>query len=443
LSAPEVKLDRVVQSGVLPARAATSAGPAVATGQMLEDPVLAEAPAVAGVESEVGVLRRVLVHRPGRELARLDPANKEQMLFDEVPWAERAQDEHDAFVRVLQSRGVEVLDLRALLTEVMAEPEVRAQLIAAAIDVDRLERRLALALSAWLHEHPSHELADLLIAGVTLDELPFGHHCLLGLIADGREFAIPPLPNHVFTRDVSAWIGCRPYIGRMALGARRREAAHLMAVYRHHPAFADGEGPAAISAPLEGGDVLVLSPGRVLIGLGARTSPAAVERVALELTSQDPRAEVWVAVIPSTRATMHLDTVLTMVDRDAFTTYREVAEMMPVFRLRRARHGLRIDAETHLGSALAAALGRRDVRLVPTGGDRHVREREQWDDANNVLAIAPGVVIAYDRNVATNARLDAAGIEVLTVPGAELGRGRGGTRCMSCPLERAPLESGR
>jgi arginine deiminase len=443
LSAPEVKLDRVVQSGVLPARAATSAGPAVATGQMLEDPVLAEAPAVAGVESEVGALRRVLVHRPGRELARLDPANKEQMLFDEVPWAERAQDEHDAFVRVLQSRGVEVLDLRELLTQVMAEPEVRARLIAAAIDLDRLERRLALALSAWLHEHPSHELAEVLIAGVTLDELPFGHHCLLGLIADGREFAIPPLPNHVFTRDVSAWIGCRPYVGRMALGARRREAAHLMAVYRHHPEFAAGAGPAAISAPLEGGDVLVLAPGRVLIGLGARTSPAAVERVALELTAQDPDVNVWVAVLPSTRATMHLDTVLTMVDRDAFTTYREVAETMPVFRLRRARHGLRIDPQTHLGSALAAALGLRDVRLVPTGGDRHVREREQWDDANNVLAIAPGVVIAYDRNVATNARLDAAGIEVLTVPGAELGRGRGGTRCMSCPLERAPLESRR
>jgi arginine deiminase len=202
----------------------------------------------------------------------------------------------------------------------------------------------------------------------------------------------------------------------------------------------DGTGrPVAVPSPLEGGDVLVLAPGRVLVGVGARTTAASVERLALDLTERHPSTELVVAVLPTQRATIHLDTVLTMVDRDTFTAYPNVAGSMPVFRVRRARRGLRIDAETDLPTALARALGLATVRLVQTGGDHHVRDREQWDDANNVLAIAPGVVVAYDRNAATNDRLSAAGIEVLTVPGAELGRGRGGPRCLSCPLERAPV----
>lgn len=226
----------------------------------------------------------------------------------------------------------------------------------------------------------------------------------------------------------------------MALAARRREAGHLLAVYRYHPRFDGGTPPFVDRAPLEGGDVLVLGPDRVLVGMGARTSPAAIERLALALTAREPTAQVLVATLPARRSTMHLDTVLTMVDRDAFTVYPEVAQDMRIFRMRLAPDGLRVESLTSLGSALAKSLGVSAVNLIATGGDPHARDREQWDDANNVLAIAPGVVVGYDRNVATNEQLRAAGIEVLTVPSAELGRGRGGARCLSCPLERAPLE---
>ena len=395
--------------------------------------------AAGGVDSEVGVLRRVLIHRPGLELARLTPRNKEALLFDEVPWLERAQEEHDAFTGVLASRGVELLDLGDLLVDVLTLDAVRARLIDAAVDVSRLERAVSAPLVEWLGAAEPRALADALLGGVTVGELPFAPRSLLGQLAERTEFVIPPLPNHLFTRDSSAWIGGRALVSEMALPARRREVAHVDAVYRHHPRFRHGPAPFSVPAPLEGGDVLVLAPGRVLVGVGERTSPAAVERLALELTEREAGAEVLVAAIPAQRATMHLDTVLTMVDRDAFTVYPEVAETTSLFRVRRTGDRLRIDSAGDLRGALAAALDLPDVRLVPTGGDPHRRDREQWDDANNVLAVAPGVVVSYDRNVATNQRLAEAGVEVLTVPGSELGRGRGGARCLSCPLERAPL----
>jgi arginine deiminase len=405
-----------------------------------ESPVLAVGLPGGGVESEVGLLRRVLVHRPGIELARLTPGNREELLFDEVPWLGRAQEEHDAFTRVLTGRGVEVLHLRDLLVNVLAIDAVRTQLIGAAVDLSRLERAMGEPLAQWLRAVGPSELADVLIGGVTVSELPFAPRCLLGHIADHGEFVIPPLANQVFARDSSAWIGGRAYLGEMALLPRRREVAHLEAIYRHHPRFRHGPAPFVAPVPFEGGDVLVLARGRVLVGVGQRTTAAAVERLALELTEQDPRAELLVVALPAQRATMHLDTVLTMVDRDAFTVYPEVAKTTSTFRLRRGTRGLRIDDAGDLRDALAAALSLPTVRLVPTGGDCHARDREQWDDANNVLAVAPGVVIGYDRNVATNQRLADAGVEVLTVPGSELGRGRGGARCLSCPLERAPLD---
>lgn len=437
VGAPDGEWGRSVGKGGRRGGRTQGAGP-VAVEMAIPEPTVTH----AGVHSEVGVLRRVLVHRPGLELSRLTPSNKDEFLFDEIPWTERAQEEHDAFVEVLGSCGVEVLELRDLLAEVLAIETVRARLIESTMDRGHLERAVARPLAERLHALAPRELADVLIGGVTITETPSGADCLLARIDGGRQFAIPPLPNHVFVRDSSAWIGDRPYLGEMALPARRREAAHLLAVYRHHPRFQDGREPFTDPASLEGGDVLVLAPGRVLVGVGARTSPAAVERMALALTARDATAQVLVAVLPTRRATIHLDTVVTMVDRDAFTIYPEVAEGMRIFRLRRAGEGLRIDARSDLGSALADMLGLRSVRLIPTGGDPHARDREQWNDANNVLALSPGVVIGYDRNVATNERLHAAGVEVLTFPGAELGRGRGGARCLSCPLERESPEEG-
>jgi arginine deiminase len=405
-----------------------------------ETPTL-DVPLASGcVESEVGLLRRVLVHRPGPELARLTPGNKRELLFDEVPWLERAREEHDAFTEILAGRGVEVLDLRDLLVDVLALESVRSDVVGAAVSLSRLERAVSEPVVEWLNAAEPAALADALIGGVTLTELPFAPGGLLGHLADHGDFVIPPLPNHLFTRDNCAWIGERAYLGDMALAPRRRELIHVEAVYRHHPRFRDGPAPLGMPVPLEGGDVLVLAPGRVLVGVGERTTPAAVERLALELTETDSAAELLVVAIPAQRATMHLDTVLTMVDRDAFTVYPAVAQTAAVARVRRGPRGLRIDSAGDLRTALAAGLDLPDVRLMPTGGDHHVRDREQWDDANNVLALAPGVVVAYDRNVATNERLRGAGIEVLTIPGSELGRGRGGPRCLTCPLERAPMD---
>jgi arginine deiminase len=396
----------------------------------------------AGVESEVGVLRRVLVHRPGRELERLTPTNRRELLFDDVPWPQRAREEHDAFVVSLRARHVEVLYLRDLLADVLALDQPRSELIAAAVDPARLEHRLVALTTNWLHGLAPEELADVLIGGLTVGELCDGGRSLLESTAGGAAFVVTPLPNHMFTRDSSAWIGRRAYVGAMALNARRRETTHLAAVYRHHPLFQAQGVPVVGSAALEGGDVLVLGPHRVLIGIGPRTGPAAVERLAFDLTDRDPAAELLVAVLPSRRATIHLDTVLTMLDRDAFTVYPEVTRAMKVFRLRRGRDGLRIEAEVDLVSALARSVSTGALRLVETGGDEHGRDREQWDDANNLLALAPGVLIGYDRASATNERLDAAGFDVITIPGSELCRGRGGARCLSCPIERAPLDSG-
>lgn len=389
----------------------------------------------ARVDSEVGTLRRVLVHRPGMELSRLTPDNRHDLLFDELPWCERAQEEHDALVAVLNAAGVEVLYLRDLLVDVLRMPGVRAELVGAAVQPARLGTAVA-TVRAVLDELPADRLADVLIGGLTLAEAPVSGS-LLAAVGGPSEFAIPPLPNQMFARDSSAWIGARAHLGTMARECRVREVVHLRAVYRHHPRFGGQQPPYLDPAALEGGDILVVGRGRVVVGVGPRTSIAAVERLVTELGAADLTAEVLVAVLPRARSTIHLDTVLTMLDRDAFTCYPAVTQSMPVFRVRPRLGAVRIDPEPDLRTGLARLLGTDRLRLVATGGDELGLRREQWDDANNVLALAPGVVVAYDRNVATNERLAAAGIEVLTVPGSELGRGRGGPRCLSCPLDRA------
>lgn len=394
------------------------------------------------VETEIGVLQRVLVHRPGRELSRLTPDNKDAMLFDELPWLDRARAEHDAFTVMLRDRGVEVLVLEELLADVLEHDAVREQLIAAAVDATQLERTVVAALTRWLDELAPATLAEVLIAGVTGTEFPLPRGSLLRAIGRPHAFVVAPLPNQMFTRDSSVWIGDRPYMSEMAHAARRREPLLLDAIYRHHAAFAAGGRPVDGIGNLEGGDVLVLAPGRILVGVGERTSVAAVERLAGDLLG-DPDVELLVAALPSQRATMHLDTVLTMVDHATFTVYPEVVRSMEIVHVRRGRHGLSLRRQEDLSGALARALDVDAVRLLETGGDASCRQREQWDDANNVLALAPGVVAAYDRNVATNERLTAAGVTVLTVPGSELGRGRGGPRCLSCPLARGPVQEER
>jgi arginine deiminase len=402
------------------------------------------------VDSEVGRLRTVLVHRPGEELKRLTPRNSADLLFDAIPWVSRAQEEHDAFTATLRDRDVEVVYARELLIEALdaggresGTKNARANLVASAVRYESVGPTLFFALREHLLALPSATLADIAIAGMTREELPV-HGGLVDTMAGAHEFVIPPLPNLVFTRDSSVWVGDQPTLATLAMPARRRERSIAQAIYGAHPRFADASyinfGTEHGEALLEGGDVLMLGPGVVAVGSGQRTTPAGVESLAHWLFARRVAHTVLAVPIAQERATMHLDTVCTMVDVDAVLMYPAVADTLQAFVITPGGgNDIHVRGPEPFLSAAAKALGLGTLRVIDTGLDAVTAEREQWDDGNNTLAIAPGLVVAYERNVETNARLEDAGIEVLRIPGSELGSGRGGPRCMSCPLLRDPL----
>ena len=396
-----------------------------------------------GVDSEVGTLRSVILHRPGAELTRLTPRNNDALLFDGLPWVARAQEEHDAFAALLRSRGVEVLLLSDLLIEALASGAARIQGIAAAVDDRRLGLPLAQELSAHLRGLPPPELAYLLMAGMTFTELPFTADAGTSLVRRMHfhdDFVIEPLPNLMFTRDSSFWIGPRVAMTSLALPARIRETSLTDLIYAHHPRFLGvRRAYESHTAPVEGGDVLLLAPGVVAVGVGERTTPAGAEALARSLFDDDLAHTVLAVPIAQERATMHLDTVCTMVDIDAAVMYPAITDSLSAFTLTRTPDGIRISDAAQFVKAAAVAMGIDRLRVIDTGLDPVTAEREQWDDGNNTLALAPGVVVAYERNTETNARLTDAGIEVLPIAAAELGTGRGGPRCMSCPAARDPL----
>jgi arginine deiminase len=399
-----------------------------------------------GATSEVGRLRTALLHRPGAELSRLTPRNNDQLLFDGVPWVARAQEEHDAFAEALRARGVEVLYLDRLLTEVLAIPAARAELIAAAVDDPRLGATLQSAVTRYLEELPPDELARALIAGLAHDELRGGRGLAYQIMERG-EFVVPPLPNLLFTRDSSVWVGDEVAVTSLAMPARHRESSITAAVYGHHPRFAGVEQLyGAHLEHLEGGDVLLLGPGVVAVGVGERTTPGGAERLARRVFARGLARTVLVVPIAQQRATMHLDTIATMVDADAMVMYPAVADTLMAWTVtapddRADAEDLDLEARgpRPFLEAAAVAMGIDRLRVIDTGLDPVTAEREQWDDGNNTLALAPRLAVAYERNSVTNAALEAAGIEVVRIPGSELGSGRGGPRCMSCPITRDPL----
>ena len=400
--------------------------------------------AALGCDSEVGRLRAVILHRPGAELQRLTPRNNDALLFDGLPWVAKAQAEHDAFSAVLESRGVEVLLLADLLTEALSHSgAARMHGIAAAVDPRRLGLPLAQELSTYLRTLEARPLARVLMTGMTFNELPLsgGDLSLVRRMHHGGDFVIEPLPNLLFTRDSSFWIGPRVAITSLALRARVRETSLTDLIYAHHPRFLGvRRAYESRSAPIEGGDVLLLAAGVVAVGVGERTTPAGAEALARSLFDDDLAHTVLAVPIAQERAQMHLDTVCTMVDVDAAVMYPNIVDSLSAFTIHRdGQGGVRIDDAAPFVEAAANAMQIEKLRVIATGLDPVTAEREQWDDGNNTLAVAPGVVVAYERNTETNARLADAGIEVLPIEASELGTGRGGPRCMSCPAARDPL----
>ncbi|WP_207781984.1 arginine deiminase [Phytoactinopolyspora limicola] len=392
-----------------------------------------------GVDSEVGRLRTVLLHRPGPELARLTPRNNDALLFDGIPWVGRAQEEHDVFAQVLRDHGVEVLYLRDLLVRTLEIDAARSWCIDAVLTDPRLGDALRDALRSHLDGLHPEDLAYTLIAGLAHEEFGAGRGLGFALM-NRNDFVIDPLPNLLFTRDSSVWVGSRVAVCSLAMPARRRETSVMAAIYDHHPRFAGVESIySSRLETLEGGDVLLLAPGVVAVGTGERTTPAGVERLARNVVGRGLAHTVLAVPVAQDRATMHLDTVCTMVDTDAVVMYPNVADELRAFALRMVDGELVVRAPAPFVEVAAEAMGIDELRIIDTGLDPVTAEREQWDDGNNTLAIAPRLAVAYERNVETNVRLEAAGIEVLRIPGSELGTGRGGPRCMSCPIVRESL----
>ena len=393
------------------------------------------------MDSEVARLRTVMLHRPGPELARLTPRNNDSLLFDGIPWVARAQEEHDAFAAALRGRGVEVLYLGELLAETLEVDEARALLTESVLDDRRLGDTLRASVAAYLSDQDPIRLADVLMAGLAHEEMKPSPGGLVYQMMDPHDFVIDPLPNLLFTRDSSVWVRDRVAVTSLAMPARSRETTLTGAIYRFHPRFA---GTEQLYQPglehVEGGDVLLLAPGVLAIGVGERTTPGGAERLARRAFAAGLAHTVLAVPIAQERATMHLDTVCTMVDTDAVVMYPNIADTLRAFTVTAGVDGeLRVERERPFLPAAAQAMGIDRLRIIDTGLDPVTAEREQWDDGNNTLAIAPRVCVAYERNVETNAQLERAGIEVIAISGSELGSGRGGPRCMSCPIQRDPL----